>query len=59
MEPEHREHELEDVAAERAAEATEESRRRRGAEDVRIDDDPLADDPLDPFADDGEGLDIA
>jgi hypothetical protein len=51
VEPEHREHDLEDVAAERAAEATEEPRRRRGAEDVEIDDD-------DPFADDGEDLEL-
>jgi hypothetical protein len=58
MEPEHREHELEEIAAERAADATEEPRRRRGEDDVRIDDDELVD-PLDPFADDGEDLEIA
>lgn len=40
MEPEHREDRPEDVAAERAAEATEEPRARRGAEDVRIEDQP-------------------
>lgn len=51
MEPEHKEHDLEDVAAERAADATEDSRRRRGADDVRIDDE-------DPLADDGEEMEI-
>lgn len=39
MEPRHRESEAEQIAAERAADATEEPRERRGQEDVRIDDD--------------------
>ena len=39
MEPRHRESEAEERAAERAADATEEPRERRGQEDVRIEDD--------------------
>ena len=42
VDPEHRESEDEARAAERAADATEESRERRGAEDVRIEDDEAA-----------------
>jgi hypothetical protein len=49
VEPEQRESEPEDVAAERAADATEESRRRRGEDDVLIEDE-------DPFTDEGEDL---
>jgi hypothetical protein len=40
MEPRHHESEAEHVAAERAANATEESRERRGEDDVQIDDEP-------------------
>jgi hypothetical protein len=43
MEPEHRESDPEERAAERAADATEEPRDRRGAEDVRIEDDETGD----------------
>jgi hypothetical protein len=39
MEPRHRENEAEQRAAERAADATEEPRERRGEDDVRIEDD--------------------
>ncbi len=39
MEPRHRESEADQRAAERAADATEEPRERRGQEDVRIEDD--------------------
>ncbi len=39
MEPEQRESEPEERAAERAADATEEPRERRGEGDVRIEDD--------------------
>ena len=42
MEPEHRGSDQEEVASERAADATEESRERRGADDVRIEDDEAA-----------------
>lgn len=39
MEPRHRESETEQIASERAADATEESRERRGEDDIRIEDD--------------------
>jgi hypothetical protein len=39
MDPEHRESEPEERASERAADATEEPRQRRGEDDVRIEDD--------------------
>jgi magnesium-protoporphyrin O-methyltransferase len=39
MEPRHRESETEQIASERAADATEESRERRGEDDLRIEDD--------------------
>jgi magnesium-protoporphyrin O-methyltransferase len=42
MEPQHRESEPEERAAERAADATEETRDRRGDDDVRIEDDEAA-----------------
>jgi hypothetical protein len=41
MEPRHHEREADQLAAERAQEATEEPRERRGQEDVRIEDDDM------------------